>query len=135
MNFRWVDANVILRFITGDPPEMAAKALALMTKAEKGAIALRISPLILAETTWVLHSFYKYSRRKIAEVLLSFILADGIYPENPLIVKQALIDMANKNVDFADAYLAAIAKSLNEPVSSFDNDFDKLDTKWIIPPD
>jgi hypothetical protein len=31
--YLWVDANVVLRFLTGDPPEMAAKAMELMSRA------------------------------------------------------------------------------------------------------
>ncbi|WP_258360725.1 hypothetical protein [Moorella sulfitireducens (nom. illeg.)] len=44
MTYLWIDANVILRFITGDPPEMAVKTLKLMARAEKGDIGLRVSP-------------------------------------------------------------------------------------------
>lgn len=134
MVYLWIDANVILRFITGDPPEMAAKTLKLMARAEKGEIGLRVSPLVLAETVWVLSSFYKYPKKEIAENLISFICADGIYPENQALLIQALKDMADKNIDFADAYLAALASNQEEAVCSFDVDFQKLGVKWITPP-
>ncbi|MDN5364792.1 MAG: hypothetical protein PWQ91_1857, partial [Eubacteriales bacterium] len=32
MVYLWIDANVVLRFLTGDPPEMARKALQLMRR-------------------------------------------------------------------------------------------------------
>lgn len=130
----WIDANVILRFITGDPPEMAKNALELMARAEKGDIGLRLSHLVVAEAVWVLSSFYKFTKKEISEILISFINADGIYPENPSLLMQALKDMAEKNVDFADAYLAAQARTQEEAVCSFDNDFEKLSVVWIIPP-
>jgi predicted nucleic acid-binding protein len=41
--------------------------------------------------------------------------------------------MANKNVDFVDAYLAALARSREEGICSFDNDFRKLDVNLVIP--
>lgn len=134
MVYLWVDANVVLRFITGEPPEMASQALALMARAEKGEICLRLSPLVLAEIIWVLHSFYKFSRREIADVLISFINAEGVQAENHALVRQALQDMAEKNVDFADAYLAAVARAHKEGVCSFDNDFERLGVKWVAPP-
>ncbi|ACA58929.1 PIN domain-containing protein [Candidatus Desulforudis audaxviator] len=134
MVYLWVDANVVLRFLTGDPPAMAAKALELMSRAEKGAIGLRVSHLVAAEIVWVLSSFYKYDKTQIAETLNSFLSADGIYAENPALLIQALQDMAEKNVDFVDAYLAALARAQEESICSFDNDFEKLNVRWVTPP-
>ncbi|MCL6448970.1 MAG: type II toxin-antitoxin system VapC family toxin [Armatimonadetes bacterium] len=134
MIYLWVDANVVLRFLTGDPPEMAAKALELMSRAEKGDIGLRVSHLVVAEIIWVLSSFYRYAKNQIAETLISFLGADGIYAENPALLIQALQDMTEKNVDFADAYLAALARTHEESICSFDNDFKKLNVKWVTPP-
>ncbi|HAG06785.1 MAG TPA: PIN domain nuclease, partial [Peptococcaceae bacterium] len=47
---------------------------------------------------------------------------------------QALQDMAEKNVDFADAYLAALARAQEESICSFDNNFEKLNVRWVTPP-
>jgi len=134
MVYIWIDANVVLRFITGDPPEMAEKVLGLMTRAEKGEVALRLSHIVVAEVVWVLSSFYKYPKKEIAETIITFINADGIYPDNPALLIQALKDMADNNVDFADAYLAAMARTRLEAVCSFDNDFVKLNVSLVIPP-
>lgn len=134
MVYLWVDANVVLRFLTGDPPEMAAKALELMNRAEKGDIGLRISHLVVAEIVWVLSSFYRYAKSQIAETLISFLSTDGIYAENPALLIQALQDMAEKNVDFVDAYLAALARTQKESICSFDNDFERLNVRWVTPP-
>jgi hypothetical protein len=34
----WVDANVLLRFLTGEPPELAERALRLIQRAEQGEV-------------------------------------------------------------------------------------------------
>jgi predicted nucleic acid-binding protein len=68
----WLDANVILRFVTKDPPALAARAARLMAKAEQGEVSLYLSTLVLAEVVWVLQSFYQYSIAEIARVLLAF---------------------------------------------------------------
>ncbi|AZK58954.1 hypothetical protein Daudx_0399 [Candidatus Desulforudis audaxviator] len=95
---------------------------------------MRVSHLVAAEIVWVLSSFYKYDKTQIAETLNSFLSADGIYAENPALLIQALQDMAEKNVDFVDAYLAALARAQEESICSFDNDFEKLNVRWVTPP-
>jgi predicted nucleic acid-binding protein len=55
----WVDANVILRFLTKAPPEMAERSARLMAKSERGEVSLYMSPLVLAEVISVLKSFYR----------------------------------------------------------------------------
>jgi predicted nucleic acid-binding protein len=45
----WLDANVILRFLTKDPPEMVERSARLMAKTERGEVSLYISLLVLAE--------------------------------------------------------------------------------------
>ncbi|AEG16385.1 PilT protein domain protein [Desulfofundulus kuznetsovii DSM 6115] len=134
MIYLWIDANVVLRFLTGNPPEMAAQALELMARAEKGEVCLRLHHLVIAEIVWVLSSFYKFTKREIANTLVSFIHADGIQVDNSDLVVQALQDMAKKNIDFVDAYLAALAKQHEESVCSFDSDFEKLNVSLVKPP-
>jgi predicted nucleic acid-binding protein len=134
MVYLWVDANVILRFLTGDPPDMAAKAMELMGRVEKGVVGLRVSSLVVAEVVWVLSSFYGHTKRQIYETLYSFLGADGIFVEDHDLLIQSLHDMGEKNVDFVDAYLAALANSQKESVCTFDNDFNKLNVKRVTPP-
>ena len=134
MVYFWVDANVLLRFITGDPPGMAAAVLELMERAEKGEVKLKISHLILAEVVWVLSSYYKFPKSEIADVLISLITADGIEVEEEGLAVKALLNMSEKNVDFADALLAARVAANKEPVCSFDRDFEKLDVVLAVPP-
>ncbi|MEB3337389.1 MAG: PIN domain-containing protein [Leptolyngbyaceae bacterium] len=62
MNDFWVDTNIFLRLLTGDPPELAQRAFRLAERAEQGEIRLRVSPMVVAEMVWVLSSFYKYPR-------------------------------------------------------------------------
>ena len=52
MKHLWVDANVLLRFITKDPPALAERSARLMAKAERGEVSLYVAPLVLAEVIW-----------------------------------------------------------------------------------
>lgn len=131
MSDLWVDANVLLRLITGDPPELAQRALRLVERAELGEVTLRLSPLVVAEIVWVLGS-YRYSRTQITEVLLPLVTARGVGLEDAQVVA-ALDRMATANVDFIDAFLAETARCQGGAVASFDRDFSRLGVDWVEP--
>jgi predicted nucleic acid-binding protein len=130
----WLDANVILRFLTGDPEALAQRAARLMTKAENGEVILFIAPLVLAEVIWVLKSFYRYPMTDIATTMLAFLAADGIETDEPELVILAVELARDRNVDFIDAYLAVQAARRDETVCTFDEtDFKRLPVVWLTP--
>ncbi len=106
----YVDANVILRFVTQDPPDLAQRAKRLLDRVDAGEIELRISPLTVAEVIWVLESYYGYRKEQVAEVVTTFITAEGIEAEELEVVLEALANYRDLNVDFIDAYLAGHAR-------------------------
>lgn len=129
----WIDANLILRFLTQEPVLLAERALRFFEQAEKGEITLHIVPLVVAEVVWVLGSFYKYSRTEICEVLVPFLSSQGLFVHEKDIVICALEIMSSANVDFVDAYLAETARQTGYTVASFDKDFRRLDISWHEP--
>lgn len=129
----WIDANLILRFLTQEPVHLAERALRFFERAENGEITLHITPLIVAEVVWVLGSFYKYSREEICEVLVPFLSSQGLFVHEQDLVIHALETMASANVDFVDAYLAETAQQTGYAVASFDKDFRRLDIPWHEP--
>lgn len=129
----WIDANVLLRFLTGEPKDLAERAARLMARAERGAALLIVSSLVVAEVVWVLKSFYRRSRQEVAQVLVPLLSADGLEVEDRDTMIQAIELAAEKNVDFADAVLALRAARQGEPVCSFDGDFRRLPGRWTAP--
>jgi predicted nucleic-acid-binding protein len=130
----WVDANVLVRFLTDDPPEMAERAMRLLERVQRGGIRVKIHAVVVAETVWVLDSFYGYSRDRIADTIVPLLEDHGLRVEEPKIVIGALHRMAQSNVDFADALLAETALTRAEGVVSFDKDFRKLGVDLHEPP-
>lgn len=122
----WLDTNVLVRFITKDSSDQSRRVLALMRRAERGEVNLRLAAIVVAEAVWVLGSVFAFDRREIAEALRSFILADGVAAEDREIVTDALRLMQDQNVAFVDAYLAALVRDRREPIASFDNGFRRL---------
>jgi predicted nucleic acid-binding protein len=122
-----IDSNVILRYLTKDPPKMAEAALRTLDDAQKGRISLLLTPLTVAEVVWVLESFYGYAKAKIAEIMGQFLFCDGLEVEDLDLIIEALSLYQAKNLDFADAFLAAIALRRGpQGIYSFDKDFNRV---------
>lgn len=90
-------------------------------------------PVVVAETIWVLESFYEYSKAEISGTLVPLLEQPALRVEGARTVVRALGEMAASNVDFADALLAETARSRGEGVVSFDRDFRKLGVEWREP--
>ena len=112
---------------------MADKAERLLGTAREGRFTLRVHPVVVAETVWVMQSFYGRTKEEIVDVLIPLLTEHGLRVEGASVAVQALRSMAEKNVDFADALLAETAISRDEGVASFDADFRKLDVSWYEP--
>lgn len=129
-----VDTNVLVRFFTGDPPELASKARRLVARADAGEIVLLVLPVVVAETFFTLESFYEMERKLVASKLCAFLQARGIEASESARVLDALKRSEERGAHFADAYLAASAVELKHPIASFDRDFDKFkDVERIEP--
>ena len=127
MKRAFADANLILRYFTKEPPDMAEASLKTFSAAQDGQICLIITPIILAEVVWVLESFYGYAKEKIAVTIIQFLYSDGLEVMELDILIQALSLYHEKNIDFADALLAVSALSHGPNlIYSFDRHFDRI---------
>ena len=135
MNKTYIDSNVILRYLTQDPPKMAEKALRLFTEAKKGRLSLLITPLTVAEVVWVLESYYGHSKKDISETLTQFLLCDGLEIESLDLMMGSLNLYQEKNIDFADAILASQALRKGPPsIYSFDHHFNRIPGITVLEP-
>ena len=122
-----IDSNVVLRYLTKDPPKMAEAALRTLDDAQNGKISLLLTVLTVAEVVWVLESFYGYSKAKIAETIGQFLFCDGLEVEDLDLITEALALYQGKNLDFADAFLATIALRRGpQTIYSFDQHFNRI---------
>jgi predicted nucleic acid-binding protein len=131
-----VDANVLARFLTGDPPDMAQQVLNLFAVVERGELTLMIDDIVLAEVVWVLTSFYKHPISEVARTLQQLLIHEAIRADDKALLVEALILCAEHNVDFADALLAARMRRRGiAEVISFDHHFDRLPGILRLHPD
>lgn len=126
MTSAWLDTSVVLRFLTKEPVPFAQRADRLLARAQAGEIALRLTPVVIAEIVWALRSLYGRQPGEVAAALGAFLQTDGILVTDRDAVLEALELMAQANVSFPDALLAISARLADEPVCTFDTDFKRL---------
>lgn len=122
-----IDANVILRYLTNDPPEMAALAAALFDQIVDGRETGVIEDVVVAEVVWTLRSFYRTARADIARLLIEIIAEENIRNTDKPTLTAALTLYKEYNLGFADALLAARSLSHDDlDVVSFDRGLDRV---------
>jgi predicted nucleic acid-binding protein len=127
----FIDTNVLIRHLTGDPPEMAARASAYLRDERE----LLLTDLVAAETVYVLESFYETPREEVAQAVRSLVAFDSIVCVDPALLLRAVEVYETDRVDFAEAYLVACAESTGVgKIASFDRSIDRVDTIERIEP-
>lgn len=127
----FVDTNILVRHLTGDPPAVAARATAYLASASE----LYLADLIVAETVYVLESYYEAPRSQVAVAMRSLIAYDAIVTVDPALLLRAIEVYEIDRLDFAEAYLVACAESTGVGrVVSFDKAIDRVTTVERIEP-
>lgn len=121
-----LDTNVLIRHLTGDPPEMAARASAALARENE---QLLLTDLVLAECVYVLESFYEVQRARIAELMRSALALRTVKATDVDLLLRALEIYDLQRLDFAEAYLVAQAETSGVvEILSFDRSIDRIDT-------
>jgi predicted nucleic acid-binding protein len=130
-----LDTNVLLRFLLDDHPELSKAAAGLFQQAADEKCLLILTDLGIAEAVWVLTSFYKLERQKVAESLAKLLIKAGVHCPTLEPVLDALARFKATNCDFFDCYLAAQAASSGVAIASFDKDFRKFEDASLWDPE
>ncbi len=121
----FVDANVLIRHFTGDPPELAARATRYLAAADE----LLLPDLILAEVAYVLESFYEAPRAQVATTLRAVLAFPAIRVLDADLLHRTVEVYEVHHLDFADAYLIASAERTGiRVIASFDRSIDRVAT-------
>ena len=128
----FVDTNGLVRHLTGDPPETAARATAYLASESD----LLLADLVIAETVSVLESFYEAPRGQVAEAMRSLLSFDSVTCVDPALLLRAVEVYETERIDFAEAYLVACAETTGvAEIASFDRSLDRVRTvKRVEPP-
>jgi predicted nucleic acid-binding protein len=127
----FVDTNILVRHLTGDPPEQAARARRLLS----GGDQLLLPDLVVAELVYVLESFYELPRTRVAELARAVVAFPAIEVADEPALLRALEVYEVHRLDFADAYLVAEAEiSGVNAVASFDKAIERVPTVRRVEP-
>lgn len=127
----FLDTNVLIRHLTGEPPEQARRATAFLARADE----LLLADLIVAEVVFVLESFYEVGRARVAEIVRSVIGFPTVVVVDASLSLRAIEIYEVDRIDFAEAYLVAHAETSGVgAVASFDRSIDKVATVQRIEP-
>jgi predicted nucleic-acid-binding protein len=127
----FIDTNVLIRHLTGDPPEQAARAACLLSRAGQ----LLLPDLIVAEVVYVLESVYKVPRARVAELVRAIVAFPAIEVADEPVLLRALEVYEVHRLDFADAYLVAEAETSGvNAVVSFDKSIERIPTVRRVEP-
>lgn len=128
MSLRAIDANVILRFITADHPEMSPRCRDLFARVQQGEEVIFLPEAALSDVVWTLRSFYRWSTERIRQFVGDLLALDGVQMIRKGLAWEALSLFAEGSLDFSDALnLAEMGViELNE-LYSYDRDFDRVE--------
>jgi predicted nucleic-acid-binding protein len=127
----FVDTNILVRHLTGSPPAMARRATTFLASQPE----LYLADLIVAETVYVLESFYKAPRDQVAEAMRSLIAMRSMITVDPALLLRAIEVYEVDRLDFAEAYLVASAESTGiGSIASFDQAIDRVTTVTRLEP-
>lgn len=122
---------MLVRHLTGDPPEMAKRATATLA----GDGQLLLADLVLAECVYVLESFYEVGRSRVAELMRAAIAVPSVAVLDARLLLRSLEVYEIDRLDFAEAYLVACAEATGvATVLSFDRAIDRIKTVKRLEP-
>ena len=120
---RFLDTSVLVRYLTGLPPDEAVVAGSIIDRSE----LLTIGGVALAETAYVLASVYRLPRESIVDRLLEFVQRENIDThglDKGYVIQGLLMCRPSGRVSVSDALIWAEAKSSGgDTVYSFDARF------------
>ena len=119
----FLDTSVVVRYLTGDPPELAERAASIVD----GVDELQVTDVVLTETAYVLTSVYQIPRDVVVDHLIAFLQKQNVSPfglDKGLVLQALLLCRPSGRVSFADAMVWAAARSAGgELVYSLDERF------------
>ena len=125
-NMQLIDANVILRYLLNDSPEMSQEARTIISSGNAYA-----KPEIISEVVYVLQKVYHIDKSTI-RIFIHSLLDDISCTESECIL-YAMDVYASLSLDFVDCLLISYHQINHENIFSFDKKLNKHLDKTVSP--
>lgn len=118
-----LDTSMVVRYLTGQPPDLAMLAAQIIDSEEH----LLITDVVVAETAHVLTSVYGVPREAVIDTLVLLLQKRNIFPfalRKETLLQALLLCRPSGRISFADALVwAAATETKNKLVYSLDARF------------
>ena len=114
-----LDTNAIVRYLLDDVKSQADQVEKLFEDAESGKLEITLSPVVIAEITFVLETYYGQSIEKVSSEIQSILIQPWLVVEHEKAVF-GLWEWYEKGQHFVDSYLLALEKYEGIEIFSFD---------------
>jgi predicted nucleic acid-binding protein len=127
MPLRFLDTNILLRYLTRDDERKAKAAFALLQRIERGEERVITTQAVIFETVFTLQRFYKVARPEIRGLLLTIVMLRGVQLPNKSLYQETFDLCVAQKISLPDAWNAVFMRShgLTE-IYSWDTDFDEM---------
>ncbi|TAL07691.1 MAG: type II toxin-antitoxin system VapC family toxin [Chloroflexota bacterium] len=126
-----LDTNVLIRHLTGDPPEHAVRATRFLAEERN----LVVPDLVIAEMVYELESVYGAARPTVAAAVRSVLTFDSIQVADDGLLLRAIEVYEFDRLHFAESYLIAMTERTGIGViASFDRSIDRVPTIQRVEP-
>lgn len=123
----FLDTNILLRHLLQDVADQSARSTAYLQRIERGELRVHTADTVIFETVFTLQRTYKVAKADIAAILLPLIELPGIIVPHKRRFRTAFDLYVTLNLPFADAYHAALMKSLKlTEIVTFDREFNRV---------
>lgn len=120
-----IDTNVLIRFLRADHPELSPKAKEIFLRAQKGDLEIYLDEIIIAETVWLLSSFYKLKKEEIVYQLQELISQEWIINSRKKIILDSLSLYAGSSLHYVDCWLSHVSKEISSELKTLDKKLEK----------
>jgi len=127
---RFIDTNILLRFITDDNSVQSPLAAVLFDRIAAGEIEALLSMTALFETVFTLQGLYRLEREVIAVAIRAIIDAPGLYlidASAEHVLRSLELYTSIRQLSFADCYHAVLSlEHCHGEIYTFDTDFRRV---------
>jgi predicted nucleic-acid-binding protein len=96
---------------------------------------LFLTDLVVAETVYVMESFYEVPRGQVSDSIRSLLAMPSIVSVDTALLLRSIEIYESDRLDFAEAYLVACAESTGvNQIASFDKSIDRVGTVQRLEP-
>lgn len=119
-----LDTNVLVRYLVRDEEQQYQQAVNWLKDAENGKIKIIISTIVVAETCFVLESFYKKQRDEISDSMVVLLSQRWMtIPDRDALL--SLWTNFKNGLHFVDSFLIFLAEQENYKLLTFDKKLQK----------